>query len=154
MPPTTDRPDDQPRAEFESVSDEAALFGYFGGKEPDPYSPLGTAMLWLSAMTNGPDEYRNALERLTVNGTSWDFPKLWADAVSTRTIAQGIENTDNPRVAYAKLVPEPETSVRTVKGGIVDGAWWVTLRHDLDGWWRVAAVTDGSRPSPAEALAL
>jgi hypothetical protein len=135
------------------VGDDEALAAMFPGGDPDPFTPLGAAYLWLVAL-RAIDEFRPTLETLSVNPAAWHGYSAIVETLNgwylTQNIVYSVEAPD--QLAFAKLIPGSGSSMRAFGDAPLTEVRFLTMVRQSDRWWRVWGLTDGWTPSAADVL--
>ena len=133
-------------------SGDAALASAFPDGEPTPETPLGTAMLWWLGLADV-DEYRNALERLSLDPSLWGDYKLPAAAIADRSITTVVEPCPGDEaIKHVKFIEfaGDDAAVAVADAPLTD-VFVLTLVKPADSdWWLVWGLSHNRFPPATE----
>lgn len=136
-------------AALEIVDEIDARAAFFpDGKGPDPYTPLGSAVLWYAALQNL-DEHRGALEQLTYDPSDWDGFASATTSLENWGLMQNTHyNEDDPdNIAYIRFMPGTGWNMRAFAEVPLSEVRILTLVKCPEGWWRVWGLSTNYQPS-------
>lgn len=136
-------------AALEIVDGEDAQAAFFpDGKGPDPFTPLGSAVLWYAALRSI-DEHQGALEELTYDVSDWDGFTSAQTSLENWGLMQNTHfNEDDPdSIAYIRFMPDTGWNMRAFAEVPLPEVRILTLVKCPDGWWRVWGLSTNYQPS-------
>ena len=120
-------------------SGDAALARAFPGGEATPATPLGTAMLWWLGLADV-DEYRNALERLSLDPSLWGDYQLPAAAIADRSITTVLEPCPGDEaIKHIKFIEfaGDDAAVAIADAPLTDVFVLTVVKPEDSDWWLV-----------------
>lgn len=140
-----------PAALVQSSGDEALTRAFPDGIAT-PEMPLGTAMLWWQALEDVV-EYRNALDRLSLDQKLWGDYTVPAAAIANRSITTFVEPCpDDEAIKYVKFIEfAGDEAAQAVEDIPLDDLFVLTLvKPDDSDWWLVWGLTHNRFPPASE----
>lgn len=132
-------------------SGDAALARAFPDGEATPETPLGTAMLWWLGLADV-DEYRDALERLSLEPSLWGDYKLPAAAIAGRSITTAVEPCPgDDAIKHVKFIEFAGDAAISVADAPLTDVFVLTLVKPEDSdWWLVWGLSHNRFPPATE----
>lgn len=126
-------------------------FASTGGK-PTPFTPLGTAYLWWTALRDV-DHYQTALRTLSLAPADWGDYKEAAALLADRAIMTFVvENPEDPAIRYVKFMEMAwEGSAQAIDDAEVDELFILTVvKPDESDYWLVWGLSHNHVPPQSE----
>lgn len=136
-------------AALEIVDEQDAREALFpDGNGPNPYTPLGAAVLWYAALQSM-DMQRGALEELTYDPSDWDGFTSAKTSLENWALMQNTHfNKDDPdNIAYIRFMPDAGWNMRAFAEVSLPEVRILTLVKCPDRWWRVWGISTNYQPS-------
>ena len=113
-----------------------------------PFTPVGAATLWCSALAD-PAQFAVALSRLSADVTAWgDFSEARDVLGGLSLVQHPIPSAGSPdRLAHVKFIDTGNTSGQAFGDAPLDDFRILTLVKNDDGWWQAWKISHNLIPS-------
>lgn len=138
---------------LEIVDPDDAMHALFGDKGADPYSNLGSAVLWWQAIQDR-TEFLTALANLTWAPAAWgDFSEA-EQIIANHSLMQNVDSLDGHEddVAYVRFMPDTGHAMRAFGDYEISEYVILTVLRCEDGWWRVWGISQNYKPTADDIL--
>ncbi|WP_426734330.1 N-acetyltransferase family protein [Glutamicibacter sp. 2E12] len=146
-------------------ADEADLIAHiFPDGGPTPETPLGTALLWQSAILNLENDEEAEREIALSNFQYLAFdPDVWGEISELPQLLKGwalmsniIDSETHPGVvAYAKMIPDTGKNMKAFSDAPLYNFLVITLLFDNEqGYWKVWSTSENWAPTASRVLGL
>lgn len=126
--------------------------GVFETGEPTPYTPLGTAFLWYTALGDA-DHYRTALDVLSLDPGAWGDYSEAASLVGNLSWLTNVHDCpENETIKYIRLIDYAgETNGQVIEDAHINEYWAITVvKPEGQPYWFVWGISQNRLPSSSE----